>query len=133
MGDYRDLAVWQRSYKLVLAIYDATRQFPSSERFNLTGQLQRAASSIAINIAEGSGRRWEGDQARFLRIARGSAHEVSCELMLARDLGFLPEACCSELLSEAEQVGAMLTGWLRTQARRSGQAPGSSSRLTTHD
>jgi four helix bundle protein len=133
MGNYRDLVVWQRSYKLVVAIYDATRQFPSSERYNLTGQLQRAASSIAINIAEGAGRRWEGDQARFLRIARGSAHAVSCELMLARDLGFLPAAMCAELLDEAEQVGAMLTGWLRTHAQRSGRATGSSSRLTTHD
>jgi len=53
-GKYRDLMVWQKGMDLVEAVHRLTRRFPPDERFGLTSQLRRAASSIPMNIAEGN-------------------------------------------------------------------------------
>ena len=118
MPNYRKLTVWQRSYDLALAVYSASRLFPKTEQYGLTSQLQRAASSIPINIAEGCGPAGARELARFLRIARGSAHEVSCTLMLAHDLGYLQDEPFARLFGDSGQVGAMLTAWARTEERK---------------
>lgn len=57
MTTYRDLVVWQRGIELVKAVYEFTATLPSSERYGLSAQLQRAAVSIPSNVAEGHGRR----------------------------------------------------------------------------
>ncbi len=53
---YRDLIVWQKSMKLVNAVYELTKEFPATELYGLTSQVQSAAVSIPSNIAEGYGR-----------------------------------------------------------------------------
>ena len=50
---FQDLIVWQKAHRLVLDTYAITQGFPKSEMFGLTSQMQRAAKSIASNIAEG--------------------------------------------------------------------------------
>ena len=89
MRNYEDLQVWQKAHDLTLQIYKDTRCFPIEERFGLTSQIRRACSSIGANIAEGCGRRSDGEMARFVQIAMGSGAELSYHLLLARDLGFL--------------------------------------------
>ena len=59
------------------------------ERFGLSSQLRRAASSIPTNIAEGCGRSSKVELAHFIQIALGSASEVEYEILLAKDLGFI--------------------------------------------
>jgi four helix bundle protein len=76
MRDFRSLKVWHKSHELTLAIYLATRSFPSDERFGLTSQMRRASSSIPANIAEGCGRDGEAELARFMQISMGSASEL---------------------------------------------------------
>ncbi len=63
MRDFHTLKVWEKSHAFALAAYKACEGFPSSERFGLTSQLQRAALSIPTNIAEGCG--YESD-AQFI-------------------------------------------------------------------
>lgn len=113
MTDDRRLAVWQRSYHLVLAVYRLTGQFPPSERFGLTNQARRAAASVALNIAEGAGRWSDAELRRFLRIARGSVNELTCQLLLAIDIGCASREEAEAALDESEQVGAMITMWLK--------------------
>ncbi len=50
---FKDLAIWQRSIKLVEDIYKVTKAFPREDLYGLTNQLRRAAVSIPSNIAEG--------------------------------------------------------------------------------
>jgi four helix bundle protein len=91
MKDFRDLKVWEKSHRLTLTIYEVTKDFPKDERFGLTSQLRRAAAAIPANIAEGCGRRGNGELHRFLQIAAGSASEVEYHCLLAKDLGFLTD------------------------------------------
>jgi four helix bundle protein len=51
---------------------------------SLADQLQRASSSIALNIAEGAGEFSGAEKARFYRIAKRSATECSAVLDVAR-------------------------------------------------
>lgn len=89
MIDYHTLAFWERGHQLALDVYRLTRtDFPDDERFGLTSQIRRAATSIGSNIAEGSGRRSPKEFHRFLTIAAGSCSEVPYQLELARDLNF---------------------------------------------
>ena len=53
---FEDMTVWQESQDLAVLIYKLTRNFPPEEKYGITSQLQRAASSISANIAEGFGR-----------------------------------------------------------------------------
>lgn len=109
MKDFKELKVWQKAYALSLAIYEKSRAFPREEIYGLTSQLRRAAVSIGANIAEGCGRRSDGEFVRFLQIARGSASEVEHHLLLARDLKFLNAETCGDLDKRIVEVQRMLT------------------------
>lgn len=69
---FADLIVWQKAHKLVLALYELSRDFPKTEVFGLTSQLRRAAVSVPANIAEGFRKQTRLDKARFLNTAEGS-------------------------------------------------------------
>lgn len=73
---FQDLLVWQRSHRLVLDIYQISREFPKSEQYGLTSQVRRAAISVPANIAEGFRKKTHADKARFLNIAQGSLEET---------------------------------------------------------
>jgi four helix bundle protein len=75
MEDFKNLKVWAKAHEMTLAVYRKTQTFPKEEVYGLTSQLRRAAASIGANIAEGCGRRSDGEMSRFLQIARGSASE----------------------------------------------------------
>ena len=109
IANYRDLRVFQRSYGLALRIHEITRKFPIYERRELGSQLGRAATSIPISIAEGYGRKRSAeDFKRFLVIVMGSANEVSVELTLAKDLGYLDKKTHEELEDECDQIGRII-------------------------
>ena len=108
MQDFRKLEVWQRSHALTVKIYELTRGFPAEEKFGLTSQLRRAAVSIESNLAEGSSRGSDPDFRRFVQMALGSASEVECQLLLARDLGFLVPALHQALEADVRHLKRML-------------------------
>jgi four helix bundle protein len=130
MGDYRSLSVWKQAHDFALKIYLSTRQFPDSERFGLTAQLRRAAVSVVSNIAEGSGRRADRDQARFLKIALSSNCEVECQLLLSRDVGYISSKDWEILDDRCREIGRMLTGLIRSVSRRD---PRKSTRACDYD
>jgi four helix bundle protein len=69
-----------RTYQLAVQFYRASRALPGPA--NLRDQLQRAASSIALNLAEGSGKTSRKDQLRFYEIALGSLRECEAAIDL---------------------------------------------------
>jgi four helix bundle protein len=123
VGDFRKLEVWERAHRLTLDIYEATRPFPKDELFGLTNQLRRAASSIPANIAEGCGRNGDAELARFLTIAMGSANELDDHLLLARDLGHLPQSRHEYLSYETQGVSKMLASFINRLRHANGRRP----------
>lgn len=106
---YRDLLVWQKSMDLAVAVYRLTAGFPSSERFGLVSQIQRAAASIPSNIAEGHSRDTRGDYRRGISIAKGSVGELETRLELSRRLGYLSNEAFTGVANRVTEVGKMLT------------------------
>jgi four helix bundle protein len=107
--DFKELKVWEKAQHLAVEVYHVTGSFPREELYGLTSQLRRSAVSIGANIAEGCGRRTDGDFTRFLQIARGSASELEYELLLARELGFVAHDECHSLEQRVLEVERMLT------------------------
>jgi len=112
--DFRQLKAWEKSHKLALAIYKATKEFPKEELYGLISQIRRSRMSIPTNIAEGCGRNTDADFARFLQMAMGSASETEYQLILARDLEFLPKGEHEKLHNDVEEVKRMLASLLKT-------------------
>ena len=109
MHDYRKLRVYQLSIDMIGEIADATSAYPSSQRFGLIPQMNRATSSISANIAEGAGRGDVKDFARFLRIARGSACELEAHLTASAKLGLLTPSDADAMRDRVERIKAGLT------------------------
>jgi four helix bundle protein len=86
-----ELEVFKLSHSLVLNVYKLTENFPPEERFGLIQQMRRSAYSIPMNLIEGSNRLSTKEYRRFVGIAKGSAGEISYQVMLAKDLGYVPE------------------------------------------
>ncbi len=88
---YERLHAWRECHELALAVYRATKAFPTEERYGLTSQTRRAAFSAAVNIVEGSARRSTKEFRRFLDIALSSLSEVGYALRFSREAGLLPD------------------------------------------
>ncbi|MGD0682270.1 MAG: four helix bundle protein [Terracidiphilus sp.] len=120
MGEsFRNLAVWQRSIELTLAVYKLTSTFPDSERFGLTNQLRRAAVSVASNIAEGHGRSTKGEYLQFLGHARGSNSEVETQIVISKALGFGSKEMLQTSEDLCNEVGRMLGAMMKTLRSKS--------------
>ena len=112
--DTSKLVVWQKSHKLVLKIYDITKEFPKDELFGLISQLRRAAVSIPSNIVEGKARGSKVEYRRFLFIARGSLEEVKYQLLLAKDLHYIDKEVYRELDKATDEIGRLLGGLIKS-------------------
>jgi len=116
-SSFRDLRVWQEAMQLATDTYKATAEFPKHELFGLVQQMRRAAVSIPSNIAEGKGRRTDGEFRQFLFNARGSLMELETQLAIAEELQYLTESRLALLQEEATNVGRALSGLIKAMQR----------------
>jgi four helix bundle protein len=90
MFAFENLKVYKDSLIFTKDVYKLTKKFPKDESFGLTSQLRRAASSVVLNIAEGSGLT-KTEFKNFLRRARGSVYECVPILAIGLDNQYLSE------------------------------------------
>ena len=109
MKTYKTLVVWQKSIDLVEVVYRISKSFPDDEKFNLTSQSRRCAVSIPSNIAEGHGRKSNGDFSRFLKIAFGSSSELETQILIAHRLEILSKKEYDEISELLTYVRKMLS------------------------
>jgi len=103
-NDFRDMGVWQKSFKLLIEIYQLIKIFPADERFALTDQLKRAANSVVHNLTEGYGRFESKDKTRFYKISRGSAFESMSQILVAQSQSYLSDETTENLIVRYKQV-----------------------------
>ena len=115
---FEKLRVWQAARALTKSIYMATSKFPQREIYGLTSQINRAAVSVAANLAEGSSRQSRKDQAHFSEIAYGSLMELACLLIVCVDLNILSQQEEASLRGSIEDVSAQLNALHRSQRAR---------------
>ena len=115
---FEDLIAWQKSRELAAAAYRASRRGEFRKDFSLARQVQRSATSIMSNIAEGFERGGRGEFHQFLSTAKASCAELRSELYLARDVGYLTEAEFQDLISSAAEVARILGGLRAAVARQ---------------
>lgn len=113
MSSHKDLKVWKDCIQLAKKIYLCTEGFPSSEAYNLTSQMRRAAVSIASNIAEGAARQTSKEFVQFLYIALGSGSELDTQLFLASELGIIDQQSYSAISSDIASIQRMIQGLIR--------------------
>lgn len=89
-------------------IYKVTNKFPSAETYGLISQLRRAAISIALNIAEGSGSNSDREFSRFLGISLRSSYEVMCGIEIAKRLNYCSDEDVEVLLKNCDELSAMI-------------------------
>ena len=107
---HRDLDVWKKSIDLVTSIYKFTADYPKDEMYGLTSQIRRCAVSIPSNISEGSARTTKKDFSHFLAIALGSIAELETQLIISKNLNYLPETVLNELMPELISIRRMTLG-----------------------
>ena len=112
---YRKLQIYERSYQAALAIYRMTKGFPGTEKFALVSQMQRASTSIALNIAEGYAKKSSQEEfKRFLLMALCSANEMSVLLDFSKDLGYINQTEYEKASKEYDEIGKMLNKFVQT-------------------
>ena len=99
---------------LVVAVYQASKNFPKDELYGLTSQLRRAAVSVPANIAEGQGRRSKAEFCQFLGHARGSLLETDTHMEIALRLEYLHKEEYDQIQERIREVGRILNGLLRS-------------------
>lgn len=111
--NFEELKSWKKARELAGVVYELTRHEGFSRDFGLRDQIQRAASSVMHNIAEGFESGSDPEFVRFLKIARRSAGEVQSQLCLALDIKYITEdeqQKAHNLAIEAKQlINGMMT------------------------
>lgn len=107
MYKFEKLKVWQESLVLLQLIYKICEKLPTNEKGNLVDQIRRAATSISLNIAEGSGAENDKEFSRYLNMARKSLFETIATLKI---IHFLYRINVDLAISKTEEVSKMLNG-----------------------
>lgn len=116
---FEEIDAWQQARELTKQVYAATGGWKD---FALRDQIRRSWVSVMANVAEGFGRATDGDFARFLEIAQGSALQRACHLYVASDLGYLDRDAFDRLYEQTvglnKRIGA-LAKYLKQSRRTS--------------
>ena len=108
---FREVHAWQTAHEFVLAFYKTNSMFPDDEKFALIPQFQRAAVSIAANIAEGYRKLSKADKLRFFNIAQGSLEECRYYIILSHDVGYYSDATANEMWAKIEAASVVLNAY----------------------
>ena len=114
---FEQLDVWQLSLDYSDSIYGLAEKLPDSERFNLKSQIIRAATSVSLNIAEGSTGQSDPEQSRFLGMAiRSLIETVACQRLISRRKYVTDKAFMEQLDLKAQELAKRLHAFRKSLA-----------------
>jgi len=111
--NYKKYIVYQKGYSLAIDMYKITDKFPAHEQNNLIGQIRRAATSIPVNIAEGSAKKSPKEFLYFLNVAYGSAKELAVLVDLSRDVGYIKEDVYMKISDQVDEFNCKIFLFIR--------------------
>lgn len=112
--DHEKLNVYQSSLKFVVWSNDLLATIPKG--IAVHSQLDRAATSIPLNIAEGNGKHTSADRCRFFDTARGSALECAACLDVLVSKGMAEQTLANDGKELLGEIVAMLVGLIRANS-----------------
>ena len=112
---FEKLEVYKLSMVFRVNIRVLLKKFPANERYELISQLKRAADSIGTNLAEGSGRSSNFDQAHFTNMSFSSAMEVVDHLNTALDMNYISKEEYEDTRLELDRITFMLNSLYKFQ------------------
>ena len=111
----KELAVYEKAYRLAMLVFEVSRKFPAEEKYALTGQIRRSSRSVCLNLREAwAKRRYEAHFISKLTDCDGESGETDSSLDFAKDCGYISAQAHEELV-EVElnrEVGRMLGSML---------------------
>lgn len=107
---YRKLVAYQKAKEVVKHTYKLLKKFPKEEQYAMCDQLRRAAVSITSNIAEGMNRYSGKDKSHFLGMAYGLLMEVSSQMKIAEELGYISETDRQNMDVLVDEVARLISG-----------------------
>ncbi len=110
---YKNMEVFQLSYELAIDIHNILDKFPERLQDNVTNQMRRAVTSIALNIAEGSTKKSNKVFLNFMSTAYGSAKELDVLLSMSKDLGYITKEEYERLFKKLDKTMAKLFGFMK--------------------
>ena len=111
---YRKLVAYQKAKEVVKRTYKLLKKFPAEERYAMCDQLRRSSVSITSNIAEGVNRFSIKDKSHFIEIAYGSLMEVSSQMEIAEELGYITSDDRQNMDQLIEEDARLLSGLLNS-------------------
>ncbi|TDP60793.1 four helix bundle protein [Flavobacterium dankookense] len=114
MKPHKKLNSWIKSFEFVKEIYLVTNRFPTDEKFGLTSQIRRASVSVPVNIAEGAARKGTKEFIHFLHISLGSLSELDTLILLSKELDFINEKECEQLIEKLDIIGKLIYGLIKS-------------------
>ncbi len=108
MFNFEKLRVYEDGLEFVDHVYNLTNAWPVDERFGLSDQLRRAASSVVLNIAEGTSRT-KKDFCHFLDLSRGSCYECVSILKIAHNRKYMSQQNYHILYDEIEIISRKIS------------------------
>lgn len=112
MKNFRKYGVWQDAMVIAEDVYGVVEGFPNSENFGLRSQINRAAVSVASNIAEGCSRYSQLDFKRFLQFSMGSLFELETQLLIVNNRKWVDRDTILELINKVieleKRLGALI-------------------------
>ncbi|MCL5021606.1 MAG: four helix bundle protein [Bacteroidetes bacterium] len=112
-GGFRDLKVFQLSYRLALDVFEFTKNFPKEEKYSLVDQIRRSSRSVPANIAEAwYKRRYQKAFVSKLVDSSAEAGETEVWIDFSNDHGYLSKEGKFELLQKYEEVNKMLNSMI---------------------
>jgi len=113
--DHERLDVYCRALE-ALDLCDEIAEHMPAGRAHLKDQLDRAATSVVLNVAEGAGEFSRDEKRRFYRIARRSATETAAILHIVARRGHAPEQRISQARETLRRVVSMLVRMTNTSS-----------------
>jgi four helix bundle protein len=112
---FRDLIVYQKSYKLAMEIFEITKTYPKEEKYLLIDQIRRSSRSIPSNIAEAWVKR-KYPKSFVSKLLDSLAEESETEVWIdmSQDCKYIEDQLHNNLLGRYMEVAKMLNSMINT-------------------